>query len=325
MRDANSPVDPTTLREWCLRWLHSAPTTVLFQRGHVGWSAGVELENGRRVVIKVRPWMQRVVSCIAVQRVLFHSGFPCPEPLVGPTRFNHGSMATAEAHIDSGGTLCGPPDATASATLLARLVALAPKTEVPLLGPTPPWAHWDHELDGIWPEPEDLNVDLNVGGDPSWVDELGRSVRAILVQHAKAPEVVGHVDWEAHNMAWNGDRPTAVWDWDSVAVRHEPAIAGLAAAVYPSTPDGMVVAATIAQTEAFLQAYAGARGRPWRADDTPVLWAAGLWVLAYNAKKESLGGGKGYLAHLAAEGDLRLKRALTRPRRRSGGHLALPE
>ncbi len=111
-------------------------------------------------------------------------------------------------------------------------------------------------------------------------------------------------------MAWDGSAATAVWDWDSVAALSEAAIVGAAAAVYPSSPDGTVVAATVAETERFLDAYTEARGRRWTDDAVRIMWAAGLWVLSYNAKKEALGGGSGYLMHLGAEGSLRLSRAV---------------
>jgi hypothetical protein len=40
-----------------------------------------------------------------------------------------------------------------------------------------------------------------------------------------------------------------------------------------------------------------------------VAYAAGLWVLLYNARKELAGGGSGYLAHLARDLQERLQRA----------------
>lgn len=40
---------------------------------------------------------------------------------------------------------------------------------------------------------------------------------------------------------------------------------------------------------------------PLAGADLEVAWAAGLWVLLYNAKKECAGGGRGYLDHLERE------------------------
>jgi hypothetical protein len=119
--------------------------------------------------------------------------------------------------------------------------------------------------------------------------------------------VIGHVDWEAHNVGWDGDQPAVVYDWDSIAVRSEAAIAGAASAVYPSAVGGPV-AATIVQTEAFLDAYPRDR-REWPPARLELAWAAGLWVLVFNARKESAGGGTGYLEHLRTEVGERLRRA----------------
>lgn len=43
--------------------------------------------------------------------------------------------------------------------------------------------------------------------------------------------------------------------------------------------------ATPAESAAFLDAYATARGRPWSPEERRASWAAGLWVRAFNAKK----------------------------------------
>ena len=70
-----------------------------------------------------------------------------------------------------------------------------------------------------------------------------------------------------------------------------------------------MVAATVGQTEAFLDAYQLARGLHWSPSELEICWAAGLWVLAFNAKKETLGGGAGYLKHLETEARDRMDRA----------------
>jgi hypothetical protein len=89
----------------------------------------------------------------------------------------------------------------------------------------------------------------------------------------------------------------------------EPAIAGAAAAVFPASPDGRTVAATIQQTEVFLDAYEAVRGSRWKREDEELCWAAGLWVLTFNAKKETFGGARGYLKHLELEASERMLRA----------------
>lgn len=119
------------------------------------------------------------------------------------------------------------------------------------------------------------------------------------------PGVIGHADWEAQNLDWDHGQPVLAHDWDSLAIRPEACLAGAAAAVYPS--HGSVVATTVEQTAVFLDVWAGCR--PWSADRDRTAWAAGLWILAFNAKKETLGGGTGYVSQLDAEADARVRRA----------------
>ena len=64
----------------------------------------------------------------------------------------------------------------------------------------------------------------------------------------------------------------------------EPAIAGLAAAVYPANDAG--TEATVEESEAFLDAYQDARG-PFSDDEVAEAWAAGLWNRSFDAKEQS--------------------------------------
>ena len=88
----------------------------------------------------------------------------------------------------------------------------------------------------------------------------------------------------------------------------EAVVAGLASAVWPAA-GGPGEAATVQQSEQFLAAYERARGRPWTARERQACWAAGLWVRAFNAKKERLTGGGPQLDRLAGEVPERSARA----------------
>lgn len=284
---------------WCATVLGAAPVHELFRRSHLSDVVGLELGDGRRVVVKVRPGSPRLDAATAVQRHLHGQGFPCPGVLAGPLPLGD-RVATAEEYVAPHGSSPDPPPPGPAARLLAELVAAAPPAETaPALSPPPPWVGWDHANDRLWPWPDDLDVDLNDHPGPDWVDDTAARIRDRMRRDVR-PSVVGHVDWEAHNLDWDGDVPVAVHDWDSLAIRTEAAIAGAAAAVYPA--NGVTAsAATIEQTAAFLDAYRESRSSHWTTDDDEVAWCAGLWVLTYNAKKESLGGGIGYLDQLPGE------------------------
>jgi hypothetical protein len=245
---------------------------------------GARLADEREVVVKVRGWEPRVAACAQVQRHLFAGGYPCPELLAGPVVVD-GYAVTAESYLPGEARL--PASGRAAqpfAEQLARLVRLAPSAaEVPSLAPAPPWAAWNHQQGGLWPWPDDLDADLNAAGGPGWIDDAGEAARQRL-RAEQGEIVIGHGDWWTGNLRWHGDRLFVAYDWDSLIADSEAVIAGLAAAIYPATDDRR--AATIAETEAFLAAYAHARSRLFNPGDLPLCWAAGVWTLAHEAKKE---------------------------------------
>jgi hypothetical protein len=219
--------------------------------------------------------------------------------------------ATAEAYIPGGEQLVrGADSAERFASELARLVALAPSaTDVPLLRPSLPWVAWDHDESGTWPDPDDMDVDLNAHEGPAWIEETGRRVRQRMAGAIAEPAVVGHADWESQNLRWIGRALHVVHDWDSLVSQPESTIAGAAAAVYTAT-GAPNTSATIEQTEAFLDAYERARGRVWSREDLERCWAAGLWVRIFNAKKATLRTRESdSLERLAVEVAERLRRA----------------
>ena len=148
-------VDPARLARWCAEYLGSPPAGELFRSGHLSAVIGVRLADGREVVVKVRPRSLRIAGCVEVQRRLFESGYPCPEPLTGAAPLGDG-VATAETYVPGGAMLPGAEgSARAFADAFARLVMLAPRpAEVPALDPSPSWAAWSHAGPGLWPRPE---------------------------------------------------------------------------------------------------------------------------------------------------------------------------
>jgi len=278
-------VDAASLAAWCEVHLGSPAESELFRTGHLASVIGTRLADGREVVVRVRPAAPRIGACSEVQRRVFSSGYPCPQPLAGPAPLG-GYEATAETCISGGVRL---PDSGRAprpfAAALARLVHLAPRPgQVPSLAPAPAWAAWNHGQGGLWPWPEDLDVDLNEVPGPAWIDAAGRAARQKL-QEGRDQAVIGHGDWITDNLRWHGDRLLVAYDWDSLIADSEAVIAGLAAAIYlyPAL-------ATVTETHDFLGAYAAARGRPFSPGELQRCWAAGVWTRAYDAKQEQAAG-----------------------------------
>ncbi len=278
-------VDAASLAAWCEVHLGSPPESELFRTGHLTYVVGTRLADGREVVVRVRPAALRIAAWTEVQRRLFDSGYPCPQPLAGPAPLGE-YEATAESHIPGGGMLPGSGRAAQPfAAALARLVHLAPRPgQMPSLAPAPPWAAWNHSQGGLWPWPEDLEVDLNQVDGPGWIDAAGQAARQKL-REDQDQAVIGHGDWITDNLRWHGNRLLVAYDWDSLIADSEAVIAGLAAAIYlyPAL-------ATVTETREFLHAYATARGRPFSPGELQRCWAAGVWTKAFDAKQEHAAG-----------------------------------
>jgi Phosphotransferase enzyme family len=281
-------VDAASLAVWCSDHLGSPPAAELFRSGHLAAVIGLRLADNREVAVKVRPASPRIAACVAVQRRLFESGYPCPEPLGEPAPFGDG-LATAEAYVPGGAMLPGAEHAAQLfAEAFAWLIGLAPRpADLSSLDPAPSWAAWDHGEAGLWPRPDDDDVDLNEVAGPEWIDRAAGWARDRL-RAGTSEIVIGHCDWLADNLRWRGDELLVVHDWDSAVADSEAALVGFAAALYSTfSPDEL---ATVEETGRFLDAYRDARGRAFSADELQRSWAAGVWTRAYDAKYQHVAG-----------------------------------
>lgn len=305
---STEPVLPDgDVQGWCVRWLNVAPVDTLFSAGHLSSVVGLRLDDGRDVVLKIRPPLPRVAACIEVQRHLWSTGFPCPEPVAGPRPIAD-LLATAEAYVPGGDQLPHDADgASRFSALLQRLVAQAPPAEaLPSLQPAVPWVAWDHEGPELWPVPDDRGGDLNRTRGPASVDETAHEVRQFL-RAARLPVVVGHGDFESQNIRWRGTEPLSVDDWDSAIAQPEGAIVGAAAAVWAAR-GGPGEESTVQETEDFIRGYVRASGHERNLTWHRVAWAAGLWIGLYNAKKDAVDGGGPQLDLLERDCEERLQR-----------------
>ena len=150
--------------------------------------------------MKVRPSSPRIAACVEVQRRMFQAGYPCPRPLTGAAPFGD-DIATAEAYVPGGAMLPSADQAAqAFAEAFARLITQAPRpVEVPALDPPPSWAAWNHAENGLWPRPEDPDVNLDEVPGPQWIDDAGRQARDRLWAGG-SEAVIGHCDWLASNL-----------------------------------------------------------------------------------------------------------------------------
>jgi hypothetical protein len=101
--------------------LHASIAGYLFQTTSISSVHGVGLDDGREVVVKAKPPAATnpglpldrasLEAIVAAQRTLHTAGFPCPQPLVGPSPLGAG-LATIETYL--------PPADPAPRSVLAR-------------------------------------------------------------------------------------------------------------------------------------------------------------------------------------------------------------
>jgi hypothetical protein len=278
---------PDWLPAWCVDQLGNEPVSVLFERRSISAVFGLRLAGGRDVVVKAREDDGRAASCVAAQALLAERGFPCARPLTPPVGV--GALAVhAEESLPGGEMLRGdsPDVAVRYAAVFAQLMAeLADVTVVPPL-PNPRWVRWDHTDSGLWPAIGFLD-ERDQSVVPAYVVDTAERARTRLLA-ADLPCVLGHADFEAHNLRWHDEDVWAVHDWDSLAWQPEAALVGAASGAFPKT--GPATLPPIESSEAFLMAYQDLRGRRFTVEEQEIAWAASLWPAAHDVRWEALHG-----------------------------------
>ena len=284
------PLDelPDWLPAWCLDHLGAEPADVLFRLRQVSMVFGLRLVDGRDVVVKARADDGRAASCVAAQARLAERGFPCARPLTPAVGV--GSLAVHAEEFRPGGEVLhgdSPDIAVRCAEVFARLMAeLAGVTVAPPL-PNPRWVRWDHTDSGVWPAIDFLDSRDQSVVSAYIVETAARARKRLLA--AGLPCVLGHADFEAQNLRWQGREVWTVHDWDSLAWQPEAALVGAASGSFASS--GPPTLASIESSEAFLVTYQDIRRRLFTAVELEMAWAASLWMAAYNAREMALCGG----------------------------------
>jgi hypothetical protein len=279
---------PHWLPAWCLDHLGGGPADVLFRSQQVSMVFGLRLAGGRDVVVKARADEGRAASCVAAQARLAERGFPCARPLTPVVGV--GALAVHAEEFRPGGEVLhgdSPDLAVRCAEVFARLMAeLAGVIVAPPL-PNPPWVRWDETGSGTWPAMDFLD-DLDQSVVSEHIVEAAERARGRMLT-AGLPCVLGHADFEAQNLRWQGRQVWAVHDWDSLAWQPEAALVGAASGSFASA--GSPTLAPIESSAAFLAAYQDFRGRLFTPVELEIAWAASVWMAAYNAREMALCGG----------------------------------
>jgi len=275
------------LDAWAVRALGSHIRGVRFRAGRIDVVWGVELDDGRAVVIKThRP--PAALDAIRVtsdaQRALVDAGFPCATPLAGPDEVE-GRVLTAETLM-----VGAPPDGRDPVHRLLLADGLAQHIEilrghpdlVSRAGAGPSWCHYQA---GPWPVPHDTIVDFRATpAEFEWLDTFGRRAAEQVLAHRDPDQVVvGHADWYAGNTVVADGALVGTFDWELVADT-EPVIAGFAAACYGASSTGSGGLSTPEEVAAFMRDYDTVRSEPLCDRARRTAAGAAAWILAFNAR-----------------------------------------
>lgn len=283
------------LEAFCERHLGGSAREVLFDLEGTHHAAGLVLADGRRVVVKrhqARQPRELLEAVVEVQRRHHEAGFPCPRPLAGPEPLGDG-FATAEELVDRGELrdTHEPALRRAIAELLVEHLELARGC-----GPLPALAG-NFDLfagPGLWPErPHDPRFDFPAtAAGAEWIDELAAPARPLAA--APGDEVIGHMDWSGEHFRFADGRVTVVYDWDSLALRPEHHVVGVAAATFTANPGfGASLAPSPDESRAFVDEYSAARAEPLSSADRDRIAATAAFVIAYTARCEHADGTDG--------------------------------
>jgi hypothetical protein len=274
------------LRAFTTRALGASIRGVLLYASSVGTAAGVELSDGRRVVIKAhRAGLTRIeLDALArFRRAARDAGVPAPE-LIAVEHLLRGN-ASVEAYADA------PPAANGFDEEVRRMLAqgLWALAEVGLAyGDLGGLRHAKATPAGrIWRTPHSELFDLAKNADgAAWIDAVGE--RALRGLEQRSCDVFpAHMDWRVEHVRVKGDRIVAVFDWDSVALADEAQMVGTSAAHYASnwqsgfegrrfpTPD---------ESDAYVADYERARRRPFTREELARIGAVRTYELAYVAR-----------------------------------------
>ena len=277
----------TFLDGWAQDHLGSGIDDVRFRAGRIDAVWGVQLQDGRAVVIKAHRTpvdLAAAQATVDAQRVLAAAEFPCPVPLAGPDECD-GRVLSAETLI-----VGARPDGRDPGTRrlladgLARHIDIL-RTRPDLVGRAGGGPSWCRYQDGPWPVPHDTLVDFGsaVAGY-EWLEAFGRRAADQILENREAdPVVVGHADWYAGNTAVVDGRLVGVFDWELVTDT-EAVIAGFTAACYAASASGGGGLSSPEEVAAFLQDYEEVRGQPLSEGGRRAAAAAAGWILAFNAR-----------------------------------------
>ncbi len=252
----------TRLRDFCVSTLGSPPAQMLFYTASVGAVAGLELANGRRVVVKAHQPSTpsaHLEEIVRLQATVESRLSLAPKVLAGPLPFGRGA-ATVEELVDRGIVRNGH-DAVIRRELARSLHAIV-ECLLPLYV---------------------FDFAATTRG-AEYIDELAAQARTRMMPAGR--RIIGHCDWRAEHVRFDGDLPTVGFDWDSLHKITEPALVGSAAHMFCAdwSKSHHVQAPTLEEARSFVSEYEVARDRSFTRAERTLCGASFVFSVAYTCR-----------------------------------------
>jgi len=275
------------LSTWASSRLGSGIDTIVFRAGRIDVVWGVELADGRAVVIKIhRPPVDTDALAVTheAQRVLARAGFPCAAPLVEPDTSGEHTLTAEDLIVGRTPDGHDPTSRLLLAEGLARHIDIL-RHQPDLIGRAGRGPSWCHYQDGPWPVPHDTLVDFESTPDGyGWLDDFAHQAAEQIRSNRDADNVVvGHADWYAGNTLLAEGLLAGTFDWELVADT-EAVIAGFAASCYAASSTGSGGLSSPDEAVAFLRDYDSVRQQPLTEREQRTAAAAVAWIAAFNAR-----------------------------------------
>jgi hypothetical protein len=271
----------------CRQLLQVGTRAGLFYQSSVGAVLGVELEDGRRVVLKAyQPdrSVERLREVVRLQRELSARRCLAPDVLAGPAPLARGQVVIEE-YVHGGHTRDGHEPVVRRA--IAHSLHALSRALDPFVAESSLPVHLLAQLapDVLWPRPHSKLFDFEATrAGAEEIDALAAQARKRMLRAGRV--VLGHSDWRAEHLRFEGDLPVAAFDWDSLCKGREPELVGFIAHAFCAdwSRSQHVQAPTLEEARAFVRDYEAARAQAFDADERRLLGASFAYSVAYSAR-----------------------------------------
>jgi hypothetical protein len=276
---------------FCRHHLDSGVRGCYFYRSSVGSTHGLQLEDGRDLVVKVHPPahvnrhlpndQQSLDTIFQVTSWLAEQGYPCPRPILGPLPLGNG-LATVDQFLERGayGNGFEPEDRKIIATGFAELI-----DRLRSFPGDPSCLKHFQRGDALYPQPHSKLFDFEkTAKGAEWIDDFAR--RGLQAEPHDGPLLLGHADWRVEHLRFENGTIVATYDWDSLAYWTETELVGISAHGFTAdwSRENVRRIPTADDIRAYVSDYEVARGRPFSQGERQSLFAQCVYFIAYGAR-----------------------------------------